>query len=60
MRSPKALDEMTREEFDDKMAVGLAQAKANRSALVDEVFTRLTDELEYKLDEPDRQAEESS
>jgi len=42
---PKALDEMTREEFDEMMTIGLAQAKANQSAPVDEVFDRLIGEL---------------
>ncbi len=40
-RTPKAYDEMTKEEFDSVMALGLEQAKANRSAPLDEVFDRL-------------------
>jgi hypothetical protein len=42
---PKAYDEMTKEEFDTAMSTGLAQAKANQSASVDEVFDRLIGEL---------------
>jgi DNA-damage-inducible protein J len=42
---PKAYDEMTTEEFDAAMSTGLAQAKANQSAPVDEVFDRLIGEL---------------
>jgi hypothetical protein len=36
---------MTTEEFDAAMSTGLAQAKANQSAPVDEVFDRLIGEL---------------
>ena len=42
---PKAYDEMTKEEFDAAMAVGLAEAKAGKSAPADEVFDRLIGEL---------------
>lgn len=42
---PKAYDEMTREEFDAAMAVGLAEAKAGKSVPADEVFDRLIGEL---------------
>ena len=34
-------DEMTKEEFDARMAVGCAQAKADRSSPAEEVFKRL-------------------
>ena len=43
--APKAYDEMTKEEFDAAMAIGLAQAKAGQSAPADEVFDRLIGEL---------------
>ena len=43
---PKAYDELTTEEFDSMMAIGLAQAKANQSAPVDEVFDRLIGEIQ--------------
>ncbi len=39
--APKAYDELTKEEFDAAMSVGLAQARAGQSAPVDEVFDRL-------------------
>ena len=42
---PKAYDEMTKEEFDAAMAVGLAEAKAGKGAPADEVFDRLIGEL---------------
>ena len=42
---PKAYDEMTKEEFDAAMAVGLAEAKAGKATPVDEVFDRLIGEL---------------
>ena len=42
---PKAYDEMTREEFDAAMAVGLAEAKAGKSVPADAVFDRLIGEL---------------
>ena len=42
---PKAYDEMTKEEFDAAMAVGLAEAKAGKAASADEVFDRLLGEL---------------
>ena len=43
---PKAYDELTKEEFDSMMAIGLAQAQANHSAPVDEVFDRLIGEIQ--------------
>jgi hypothetical protein len=36
---------MSREEFDVRMEIGMAQAKAGQSALADEVFDRLIGEL---------------
>ena len=42
---PKAYYEMTKEEFDAAMAVGLAEAKTGKAAPVDEVFDRLIGEL---------------
>jgi DNA-damage-inducible protein J len=42
---PHARDEMTDEEFDRRMAMGLAQAKADQSAPVPEVFDRLIGEI---------------
>ena len=44
---PRAYDELTKEEFDQRMAIGLAQAKANQSAPVDEVFDRLIGEIKH-------------
>ena len=44
---PRAYDELTMEEFDQRMAIGLAQAKANQSAPVDEVFDRLIGEIKH-------------
>ena len=43
---PLARDEMTDAEFNARMAVGYAQAKANQSAPADEVFSRLIGEIE--------------
>lgn len=45
MAVPKAYDELTKEEFDAAMAIGLAQAKAGQSAPMDRVFDRLIGEL---------------
>ena len=42
---PKAYNELTKEEFDAALAVGLAQARAGLSAPADEVFGRLLGEL---------------
>lgn len=42
---PHARDEMTDEEFDRRMAMGLAQAKADQSAPLPEVFDRLIGEI---------------
>lgn len=42
---PHARDEMTDEEFDRRMAMGLAQAKEDQSAPVSEVFDRLIGEI---------------
>ena len=42
---PIALDEMTRDEFDAKMARGLAQAKAGEGISADEFFDSLKQEI---------------
>ena len=42
---PHARDEMTDEEFDRRMTMGLAQAKADQSAPLPEVFDRLIGEI---------------
>lgn len=42
---PIARDEMNDTEFDARMAVGLAQAKADQSCPVDETFSRLIGEI---------------
>ena len=42
---PLARDEMSKEEFDNRMEVGLRQAKANQSKPADEVFTDILNEL---------------
>ena len=44
-RQPLARDEMSKEDFDNRMAVGLAQAKCDQSRPVDEVFDELLEEL---------------
>ena len=41
----RAYDELTKEEFDSRMAIGLAQAKANESSPVDEVFDDIVGEI---------------
>ncbi len=41
VRRPKALGEMTEKEFNAKMAMGLAQAKAGEGILADEFFKQL-------------------
>ena len=46
---PKALDEMTQEEFDEKMARGLAQAKAGEGMPADEFFDMLQQELSEQI-----------
>lgn len=43
---PKAVDELSKEEFDSMMAIGLDQAKNNQSSPVDEVFERLIGEIQ--------------
>ncbi|MDD6352177.1 MAG: type II toxin-antitoxin system RelB/DinJ family antitoxin [Lachnospiraceae bacterium] len=43
--TPKALSDMSREEFDARMAAGLADAKAGRGLPVDEAFEQLLDGL---------------
>ena len=43
--APRALNEMTREEFDAKMARGLAQAKAGEGIPADEFFDALEREI---------------
>ena len=42
---PVALNEMTREEFDAKMARGIAQAKAGEGMAADEFFDSLKHEI---------------
>ena len=42
---PLALDEMTKEEFDAKMARGLAEAKAGEGMPADEFFSSLKQEI---------------
>ena len=42
---PHARDEMTDDEFERRMAMGLAQAKADQSAPLPEVFDRLIGEI---------------
>ena len=44
-RQPLARDEISKEEFDARMATGLAQAKADRSRPADVVFEELLAEL---------------
>ena len=44
-QSVLARDEMTKEEFDARMAIGLSQAKADQSSPAGEVFDRLRAEL---------------
>lgn len=41
----KARDEMTKEEFDQRMAVGLEQAKQGMSSPADKVYNKLIGEL---------------
>ncbi len=43
--TPKAYDEMTREEFDSMMESGLRQAKNGEGTLVDETFDDLLREI---------------
>lgn len=43
--APKALDELTKAEFNAAMETGLAQAKANQSVPVDEAFDRIMGEI---------------
>ena len=45
VKAPPALDEMTKEEFDAKMARGLAQAKAGEGVPVDQFFDALEKEV---------------
>ena len=44
-KRPLSLDEMTKEEFDAKMARGLAQAKAGEGVPADEFFAALRQEI---------------
>ena len=44
-RRPLARDEMSDEAFDRRMGMGLAQAKADQSSPVPEVFDRLIGEI---------------
>ena len=41
----KARDEMTKEEFDQRMAVGLEQAKQGMASSADKVYSKLIGEL---------------
>ncbi len=41
----KARDEMTKEEFDQRMAVGLEQAKQGMTSSADKVYSKLIGEL---------------
>lgn len=41
----KAYDELSKEEFDSMMAIGLAQAKSNQSFPVDDVFDEIIGEI---------------
>lgn len=43
---PKALDEMTKEEFDQRMAIGYAQAKNGDGRPVNDVFNDLIREID--------------
>ena len=42
------LNDMTKDEFDFRMATGLAEAKAGKGILVEETFDQLTDSLVEK------------
>lgn len=44
-KAPPALDEMTKEEFDAKMARGLAQAKAGEGIPAEDFFSALEKEV---------------
>lgn len=44
-KAPHALSQMTREEFDSRMAAGMADAKAGRGLPVDEAFDQLMNGL---------------
>ena len=44
-KCPLARDEMSQEEFDARMAIGLAQAKAGQGVPIDEAFDRLIGEI---------------
>ena len=46
---PRALDEMSKEEFDEMMKIGYEQAKADKSSSADLVFDRLRAELEAEI-----------
>lgn len=41
----RAYDELTKEEFDTRMAIGLAQAKTNEASPIDEVFDDIVGEI---------------
>lgn len=43
---PASLDEMTKEEFDEKMAIGLKQAKAGEGVSENDYFDMLKKEIE--------------
>lgn len=45
MKSPVALDEMSKEAFDEKMTRGLAQAKAGEGMPTDDFFSSLRQEI---------------
>ena len=45
VNEPKARDELTKEEFDQRMAVGLEQAKQGITSSADKVYSKLIEEL---------------
>ena len=47
-RRPRALDEMTKEEFDQRMSAGLAQAKAGISRPAAEALSALIEEFSHE------------
>lgn len=47
-RRPRALDEMSKEEFDQRMAAGLAQAQSGRSKPATEALSALIEEFGHE------------
>lgn len=47
-KRPHSLGEMTKDEFDSRMAIGLADAKAGRAVPVDEAFEEIIANLKEK------------